>query len=120
MRKCNDGAGIGVSSDGDIGSVSSIPSNSRQSGNQVNGRADCKIDMALSALGLITVLARSGRPSVAGLPGRRLARLLRGEEVHGPSGWRYLDVNYRTNPSRLFVYHADPSGAPPGVTISLK
>jgi hypothetical protein len=58
MRKCNDGAGIGVSSDGDIGSVSSIPSNSRQSGNQVNGRADCKIDMALSALGLITVLAR--------------------------------------------------------------
>jgi hypothetical protein len=37
-----------------------------------------------------------------------------------PSGWRYLDVNYRTNPSRLFVYHADPSGAPPGVTISLK
>jgi hypothetical protein len=36
------------------------------------------------------------------------------------AGWRYLDVDYRTNAPALFVYDVHQSGGIAGVTMRLK
>ncbi|MGC2111185.1 MAG: hypothetical protein WA655_16840 [Candidatus Korobacteraceae bacterium] len=100
---------------------SGILSNLSQSANWVDAIAGGKIEMALSPKALITITGDAGGGGsdldyqVAGLLG-----YLVGKKCVLQAGWRYLYVNYRTNPPALFVYDAHMSGALLGVTFNLK
>jgi hypothetical protein len=100
---------------------SGILSNFSPSANWVDGVAGGKIEMALSQKAFATIFGDAGGGGsdldyqVGGLLGYRL-----GKKAILQAGWRYLYVNYRTNPPALFVYDTHESGALLGVTFNLK
>jgi hypothetical protein len=100
---------------------SGILSNFSPSANWVDGVAGGKIEMALSQKAVATIFGDAGGGGsdldyqVGGLLGYRLGR-----KAILQAGWRYLYVNYRTNPLASFVYDTHESGALLGVTFNLK
>jgi len=80
-----------------------------------------KFELALSPKAAVTVAGDAGGGGAD--VGYQFAGVLLyrvGKKVILQAGWRYLDVNYRTNPPALFVYDAHQSGALLGVTFDLK
>jgi hypothetical protein len=100
---------------------SGIFSNSSQSANWVDVVAGGKFEGVLTPKVLVTVLGDAGGGGanvdyeVATLVGLKVSK-----KVLIQAGWRYLDVNYRTNAPGLFVYDVHQSGGIAGVTIRLK
>jgi hypothetical protein len=100
---------------------SGILSNYSQSANWVDAVAGGKIQFALSQKALVTVLGDAGGGGAnldyqaAGILGYRV-----GKKCILQAGWRYLYVNYRTNPPGLFVYDTHESGAILGAPFNLK
>ncbi len=89
--------------------------------NWVDAIAGAKIQAALSPKVLLTIAGDAGGGGAnldyqaVGLLGYRVAK-----KVTLQVGWRYMDVNYRTNPPQLFIYDAHMSGAIAGVNFELK
>jgi hypothetical protein len=97
-----------------------ILSNISQSANWVDALGGAKIEMPLSEKAVVTILGDAGGGGansdyqVVGMLGYRLKKVML------QTGWRYLDVNYRGGPPKLFVYDAHMSGLVVGVTFNLK
>ena len=100
---------------------SGIFSNSSQSANWVDVVAGGKFEGVLTPKVLVTVLGDAGGGGaavdyeVAALVGLKVSK-----RVLLQAGWRYLDVDYRTNAPALFVYDVHQAGGIAGVTITLK
>jgi hypothetical protein len=100
---------------------SGIFSNSSQSANWVDVIAGAKFEGVLTPKVLVTVLGDAGGGGAA--VDYQIATLLGlkvSKKVLLQAGWRYLDVDYRTNAPALFVYDVHQSGGIAGVTIRLK
>jgi hypothetical protein len=91
------------------------------SANWVDAIAGANIQMALSPKVLVTIVGDAGGGGAnldyqaVGFLGFKVS-----QKVILQMGWRYLDVNYRTNPPVRFVYDAHMSGAIIGATFNLK
>lgn len=78
-----------------------------------------KFQAALSPKVLVTIVGDVGGGGAnvdyqaVGLLGFKVS-----EKVILQAGWRYMDVNYRTNPPVGFVYDAHMSGVIVGATIN--
>jgi len=89
--------------------------------NWVDGIAGGKIELALSPKAAITIAGDAGGGGssldyqVAGVLGYRICRL-----AVLDLGWRYLYVNYATNPPKSGLFDVHESGALLGVTFNLK
>ena len=100
---------------------SGIFSNSSQSANWVDVVAGGKFEGVLTPKVLVTVIGDAGGGGaavdyeIATLLGLKVSK-----KVLLQAGWRYLDVDYRTNAPALFVYDVHQSGGIAGVTIRLK
>ena len=90
---------------------SGIFSNFSPSANWVDALAGAKIQAALSSKALATIYGSAGGGGassdyhVVGLLGFKVS-----QRVILQAGWRYLDVNYRTNAPALFVYDTHETG----------
>jgi hypothetical protein len=99
---------------------SGILGNISQSANWVDALGAAKIEMPLTEKVGITILGDAGGGGansdyqVVGALGYKL------KKVTLQTGWRYIDVNYRGGPPKLFVYDAHLSGLIAGVTFNLK
>jgi hypothetical protein len=99
---------------------SGILGNISQSANWVDALGAAKIEMPLSDKAVVTILGDAGGGGansdyqVIGVLGYKL------KKVTLQTGWRYLDVNYRGGPPKLFIYDAHLSGLIVGVTFNLK
>ncbi len=100
---------------------SGLLSNYSQAANWVDGLAGMKFEFALSPKTLVTVAGDAGGGGAAvdyqvvGVLGYRI-----GKKCILQAGYRYLDVNYSTNPPALFLFDAHMNGALMGVTFNLK
>lgn len=100
---------------------SGILSNRSESANWVDVVAGGKIELPVSEKALITIVGDAGGGGsnldyqVAGVLGYRV-----GKKCILQAGWRYLYVDYRTDPPVLFVYNAHQSGAIVGATFNFK
>lgn len=99
---------------------SGILGNISQSANWVDALGAAKIQMPLGEKVVVTILGDAGGGGansdyqVVGILGYKL------KKVTLQTGWRYLDVNYRGGPPKLFIYDAHLSGLIAGVTFTLK
>jgi hypothetical protein len=99
---------------------SGILGNISQSANWVDALGAAKIEMPLSEKVAVTIVGDAGGGGansdyqVVGVLGYKL------KKVTLQTGWRYLDVNYRGGPPKLFIYDAHLSGLIAGVTFNLK
>jgi hypothetical protein len=89
--------------------------------NWVDGVAGGKIEAALSPKLILTIAGDAGGGG-ADLDYQALGALgLRvSKKVILQAGYRYLYVNYHTNPPKLLLFDAHSSGAVLGVTFNLK
>ena len=99
---------------------SGILGNISQSANWVDALGAAKIEMPIAEKVVVTILGDAGGGGansdyqVVGVLGYKL------KKVTLQAGWRYLDVNYRGGPPKLFIYDAHLSGLIAGVTFNLK
>jgi hypothetical protein len=100
---------------------SGIFSNFSPSANWVDVVSGAKISGALTPKVLVTVFGDAGGGQansdyqVGGLLGYKVS-----EKIVLQAGWRYLDVDYRTNAPALFVYDVHQSGILFGLNWTLK
>lgn len=87
----------------------------------VDAVAGAKMEAALAPRVLVTIEGDAGAGGAnsdyqaVGLLGFRVAK-----KVILQAGWRYLSVNYRTNPPAMLIYDTHLSGALAGVTFNFK
>jgi len=99
---------------------SGLLSNISSSANWVDALGATKIEMPLGEKTVVTILGDAGGGGanldyqVVGVLGYKV------KKVTLQAGWRYLDVNYRGGPPKLFIYDAHLSGIIAGVTFNLK